>query len=160
MISKFFSDIRYERTPVIFSTMTMESPEKCALLLQQHLQAGLTQARGAAPTGNWEKQPHSRFYSSEGTYSKVILTSLPSPVPPKKEIPPKTAGICPYHLAGQFNVLSVSGSTVVCTNNNCKNRHATLAHLTRAEVTAAVKSVAVKRIRDLCTAAINTHFKK
>jgi hypothetical protein len=102
----------------------MDTPEKCALLLQHHLDVELMQARGKAPTGNWERQPHSKFYSSEGTYSKVIAASPQQPDPnSSKNNTSKTQerikhikadAICPYNLAGQLGVTTIAGLTLSC----------------------------------------------
>jgi hypothetical protein len=73
VISKFYSDIRYEKQPVIYLEMRMDTPEKCALLLQHHLDVELMQARGKAPTGNWERQPHSKFYSRQDSVNPAIV---------------------------------------------------------------------------------------
>jgi hypothetical protein len=100
IISKFYSDIKYEKVPVIFTEMTMDTPQKCASLLLRHLQFGLTQARRTASTGNWETQPHSKFYSSEGTYKKITLTS-PTTSANKTAAVTDAIVICPYHIASQ-----------------------------------------------------------
>lgn len=83
LLSKFCADIHYEKRPIVFDTMTMETTEKCAQLFQHHFKVGLDQARGISPTGNWERQPHSKFYSNEGTYRKILLT--PTTLPPDQK---------------------------------------------------------------------------
>lgn len=156
ILSKFFSDIRYERLPVIFTEMTMVTPVKCALLLQRHLHEGLLQARGTAVTGNWETHPHSKFYSTEGTFRKVTMpTTLTLPV--TKIDKPSTASIacCPYHLAGQLGVLTAAGAIMSCTNKSCKHPHSKLAKLKNSEITNVLKTITIKRIRDLCTKAVS-----
>ena len=150
--------------------MKIDTPEKCALLLQHHLNVGLMQARGTAPTGKWERQPHSKFYSNEGTYSKVISASTQQPDPnssknntsktQEKMKHIKADAICPYNLAGQLGFLTIAGLTLACTNKKCNNRHATLRKLTRAEVTTATAAITVKRIRDLCETAAEKYFNK
>ena len=161
IISKFYSDIRYERVPVVFPEMTMETPELCAMLLDRHLHFGLTQARGTAITGNWEKQPHSKFYSSEGTYKKILVTVTPPTAPvAKKVITAETVLICPYHLAGQLGILSASGSVIKCTADRCKNKHESIDKLLRNDVTIAARTIVVKRMRELCMMAIQKYYKK
>ena len=34
LLSKFYADIHYVKRPIVFNTMTMETTEKCAILLQ------------------------------------------------------------------------------------------------------------------------------
>ena len=119
----------------------METPEVCALLLDRHLQFGSTQARGTAITGNWEKQPHSKFYSSEGTFKKILVTITPPAAPlAKKEMTAETVLICPYHIAGQLGILSASGSVIKCTAERCKNKHENIDKLLRNDVTKAART--------------------
>jgi hypothetical protein len=159
IISKFYSDIKYEKVPVIFTEMTMDTPDQCASLLIRHLHVGLTQARGTAPTGNWEKQPHSKFYSSEGTYKKIIVAS-PTISTVKKETVPGTILICPYHIAGQLGITSASGSAITCTTERCKNRHDNITKLNRNDVTKCIKTITVKRIREQSMAELVKYYKK
>ena len=159
IISKFYADIKYEKAPVVFAEMTMETPEECASLLLRHLQVGLTQARRTAPTGNWEKQPHSKFYSSEGTYKKVIVAPSPTTTV-KKEATAGSILICPYNIAGQLNIKSASGSAIKCTTERCKNKHENIDNLTRNDVTKCIKTITVKRIRELSLAELVNHYKK
>ena len=137
----------------------METPEQCALLLLRHLQVRLTQDRRTAPTGNWEKQPHLKFYSSEGTYKKVIVTPPPTTTG-KKETTPMSTLICPYHIAGQLSIKSASGSVIKCTTDRCKNRHENIGNLTRNDVTKCIKTITVKIIRELSLAELINHYKK
>ena len=159
IISKFYADIKYERAPVIFTEMTMETLEQCASLLVRHLQFGLTQARRTAPTGNWEKQPHSKFYSSEGTYKKVVVIPASNPKV-KKETTTESVLICPYHIAGQLGIKTISGSLIKCTADRCKNKHENIDNLTRNDVTKCIQTITVKRIRELCMAELAKHYKK
>lgn len=137
----------------------METPEQCASLLVRHLQFGLTQARRTAPTGNWEKQPHSKFYSSEGTYKKVVVIPASNPKV-KKETTSESVLICPYHIAGQLGIKTISGSLIKCTADRCKNKHENIDDLTRNDVTKCIKTITVKRIRELCMAELAKHYKK
>jgi hypothetical protein len=159
ILSKFYSDIRYERIPVIFSDMTMETPLQCASLLIHHFQIGLKQAHRTASTGNWENQPHSKFYSSEGTYRKILF-SLPSTPPVKKETAVEPTLICPYHIAGQLGILSATGSVIKCTTDKCKYKHERIDKLPRNDVTKCVKTISVKRVRELSMVAIQKFYQK
>ena len=159
LLSKFYADIHYEKRPIVFDTMTMETTEKCAILFQHHLSVGLDQARGISLTGNWERQPHSNFYSNEGTYRKIIIAPAVLPSAQKKEASAEPISLCPYHIAGQLGVLSVSGSAIKCISERCKNKHEKIDKLTRNEVTRAIKSITVKRIRELSEAAVAKHYK-
>ena len=139
--------------------MTMETTEKCAQLFQHHFKVGLDQARGIFPTGNWELQPHSKFYSNEGTYRKILLTPTTLPPDQKKKAVVEVIPHCPYHIAGQLGVLSASGVVIKCISERCKNKHEKIEKITRIEMTKAIKSITVKRINELSEAAVAKHFK-
>ena len=126
---------------------------------QHQLSIGLDQARGISRTENWGRQPHSKFYSNEGTYRKIILAPAVLPSAQKKETSVEPISLCPYHIAGQLGVQSVSGSAIKCISERCKNKHEKIDKLIRNEVTRAIKSIAVKRIRELSEAAVAKHYK-
>ena len=72
-ISLFYHDVYKERTSLNYPEMSMATPSQCAALLKHYLFEELQKARGLSENNKWERHPHSKFYSQEGTFSKVIF---------------------------------------------------------------------------------------
>ena len=101
-ISLFYHDVYKEKTSLNYPEMAKTTPTQCAALLKHYLFEELQRARGLSETNKWERHPHSKFYSQEGTFSKVKFNKTiklgPKPVSEEKganKLP------CVWHLASQ-----------------------------------------------------------
>ena len=136
-ISLFYHDVYKEKTSLNYPEITMTTPTQCAALLKHYLFEELQRARGLSETNKWERHPHSKFYSQEGTFSKVKFNKTIK-LGPKRVSEEKGANKlpCVWHLAEQLKVKNAKDQIVTCRKASCEWPHKTLISCTREEVLA------------------------
>lgn len=141
-ISLFYHDVYKEKISLAYPDMLMTSPRDCAALLRRYLFEELQRARDLSETNNWERHPHSKFYSHEGTFSKVKFLKVVK-TEPKSVSQEKVAGKlpCVWYLAEQLKVKNMKDQVVTCRKASCEWPHRTLSNCTREEVLAKVETL-------------------
>lgn len=173
-VSLFYHDIYKEKTSLTFPELSMNMPARCAALLKRYIHKIVRRARGVSGTNNWELHPHSKFYSQEGTFDKVVFLKKSRvdesnsnkyvlAAPSKEAIhqtPQGSMTVCPYHIVSQLGVKSKSGSVIECTTDRCRNKHVNIDNLDRNDVAKSIRTIGVRRIRELSMAELGNHYNK
>ena len=131
-ISLFYHDIYKEKESLAYPAMSMTTPSECAILLRHYLRTEIEKSRiTTSASASWERHPHSRFYSQEGTFNKVqFKKSVKSEVPSNKVEKP----ICIWHSAGLLQVKNAHGQLVACRRAQCEWSHRNLSECTKKEL--------------------------
>jgi uncharacterized protein YozE (UPF0346 family) len=106
VLADFFHDIFKERVSCNFPKHTMDSVENCAVLLRMYLRDEMQYAMGmGSRENNWEKYPHSKYYSLEGIHVRNIhRKEYPSLKPKVVENKKEINELCEWHLGNLLNV--------------------------------------------------------
>jgi hypothetical protein len=131
-ISLFYHDIYKEKESLAYPTLLMTTPSECATLLRHYLREEIEKSRSTSLTSaSWERHPHSKFYSQEGTYNKVqFRKSIKPEVPSNKVDKP----ICIWHSAGLLQVKNAQNQLVACRRAQCEWSHRSLSECTKREL--------------------------
>ena len=141
-ISLFYHDVYKEKSSLSYPEMLMTTPSQCAALLKHYLYEELQRARGLSETNKWERHPHSKFYSQEGTFSKVRFhKSVKLGVKPVNEEKGVNKLPCVWHLAEQLKVRNMKDQIVTCRKASCEWPHKAFTNCTREEVLAKVDTL-------------------
>ena len=124
VLSQFFQDIYKEKHSLVYPSMSIDSPIRCAVLLKMHLGEEVKCARGQqGDDRNWELHPDSFFYSVEGEYNKNNFAKASQKeearaVRCKSKV--KTDEICLWNLGSSLKVEMANGREVECKNHVTK----------------------------------------
>ena len=141
VLSQFFQDIYKEKNSLVYSSMSMDTPVRCAALLKTYLSEEVKCARGLqGDERNWELHPHSFFYSVEGEFNKNIFTKAAR----KEEVRAEARStsnkskveneICIWYLGSLLQVEMNNGKEVECRNKEtCSRIHKPLNQTTKKE---------------------------
>jgi hypothetical protein len=130
-ISLFYHDIYKEKESLAYPTMLMTTPSQCAALLKQYLSNEIEKARNPSSTNTWERHPHSKFYSQEGTFNKVKFRKAIKPETPANKV---NNSLCIWHSAGLLQVKNAKDQPVACRRAQCEWSHRNLSECTKKEL--------------------------
>ena len=130
-ISLFYHDIYKEKESLAYPTMLLTTSSQCASLLRHYLCEEIEKARNPSLENKWERHPHSKFYSQEGTFNKVqFRKAVKSEAPVSKVDRP----LCIWHSAGLLQVKNAKDQLVACRRAQCEWSHRSLSECTKKEL--------------------------
>lgn len=124
----------------------MSTPSQCAALLKHYLNEEIQKAKGLSNAKKWEIHPHSKFYSQEGTFRKVLFKKqvtndvIPATIDKKvKKLP------CIWHAAEQLKIRNAKGQIISCRKLSCEWPHRPLSQCSREELIAKADTLGALR---------------
>ena len=130
-ISLFYHDIYKERESLAYPAMLLTTSSQCATLLRRYLCEEVEKARNPSLENKWERHPHSKFYSQEGTFNKVQFRKT---VKPEAAVNKIEKPLCIWHSAGLLQVKNAKNQPVACRRAQCEWSHRSLSECTKKEL--------------------------
>ena len=152
VLSLFFQDVYKEKHFLVYPSMSMDTPIRCAALLKMYLSEEVKCARRQqGDDRDWELHPHSFFYSTEGEFNKnnfgkVSQKEEARTIPKKSNV--ATDEICIWNLGSQLKVEMGDGKEVECRNKDtCSKVHKPLNQTTTKEAKTTVDKMNNSRLK-------------
>jgi hypothetical protein len=165
VIADFFHDIFKERVSCNYPEHTMDSVENCAELLRKYLRDEMQYAMGmGSRENNWEKYPHSKYYSLEGIHVRIInRKEYPSLKPKAVENKKEINELCEWHLGSLLNVKGFNEKIIQCRSGaECRFKHDKIANITKLKAELTIKKIKSVKLQNAFEEKIKTAlgFKK